>query len=442
MTEPPEAPLPVDPTSSPSRFRLRNPLRGLPPEVAVLSAVAFCVALGFGIVAPAIPLFAKQFDVANTAAGAVVSAFALMRLVSAPVARPAGQPARRAADPRHRHRHRRRVQPARRAGPDVPAAARAARHRRRRARRCSPSARTACCCASRRPTSAAGRRAPSRPASCSAASPGPPSAARSTAWSIRAPFFLYAGTLLLAGTIATVFLARAPLRERGRGRERARADRRSFDVALRDPAYRAALVNNFANGWSVFGSGRRWCRCSSSRACCCRPRWTGAGLFVWAVVEGIVLLTAGRYVDQRGRRPYLRGGAALCVIAALVLAFSGRARCPSSPRWRCSAAASAMLSTSSAAVVGDVIGGRGGTAVAAYQMSSDARRVDRAPRRRPAVRPVLVPGRVPRDGCGVRRRLPARPCSCPRRATARPSACPPRSPTYGPVREKSCLTGP
>jgi MFS family permease len=34
--------------------------------------------------------------------------------------------------------------------------------------------------------------------------------------------------------------------------------------------------------------------------------------------------------------------------------------------------ASALLSTSGAAVVGDVIGGRGGTAVAGYQMSSDA----------------------------------------------------------------------
>src|ERR1035437_5211036 len=65
---------------------LRNRFRSLPPEVAVLTAVAFSVALGFGIVAPAILLFAKDFGASNVAAGAVISVFALVRLASAPVA--------------------------------------------------------------------------------------------------------------------------------------------------------------------------------------------------------------------------------------------------------------------------------------------------------------------------------------------------------------------
>src|SRR5665647_1756511 len=64
----------------------RNPFGSLPPEVAVLTAVAFAVALGFGIVAPAIPLFAKDFGVSSFAAGAVISVFALVRFASAPVA--------------------------------------------------------------------------------------------------------------------------------------------------------------------------------------------------------------------------------------------------------------------------------------------------------------------------------------------------------------------
>src|SRR4051812_50031589 len=58
-------------------------LRGLPREVVVLAAVAFSVAVGFGIVAPAIPLFARQFGVGRAAAGAVISVFAGMRLVYA-----------------------------------------------------------------------------------------------------------------------------------------------------------------------------------------------------------------------------------------------------------------------------------------------------------------------------------------------------------------------
>ena len=56
----------------------------LPREVRALVGVAFMVALGFGLVLPAIPLFARQFGVGKTAAGAVISAFALMRLVAAP----------------------------------------------------------------------------------------------------------------------------------------------------------------------------------------------------------------------------------------------------------------------------------------------------------------------------------------------------------------------
>ncbi|MGH3151898.1 MAG: hypothetical protein ACRDOB_14415, partial [Streptosporangiaceae bacterium] len=64
-----------------------------------MSAVSFTVALGYGIVAPGIPAFARQFGVSVAAAASVISAFALMRVAFAlpaviaavalgPVARP------------------------------------------------------------------------------------------------------------------------------------------------------------------------------------------------------------------------------------------------------------------------------------------------------------------------------------------------------------------
>ena len=56
---------------------------GLPSEVAALAAVAFSVAVGFGVVAPAIPVFAHDFGVGRAEVGAVLSVFALMRLASA-----------------------------------------------------------------------------------------------------------------------------------------------------------------------------------------------------------------------------------------------------------------------------------------------------------------------------------------------------------------------
>ena len=57
----------------------------LPREVWVLVTVSFVIALGFGIVAPALPAFARSFDVSVTAASIVISAFAFMRLAFAPI---------------------------------------------------------------------------------------------------------------------------------------------------------------------------------------------------------------------------------------------------------------------------------------------------------------------------------------------------------------------
>lgn len=37
----------------------------MPREVAVLAAIAFAVAVGFGVVAPALPVFARDFGVAT-----------------------------------------------------------------------------------------------------------------------------------------------------------------------------------------------------------------------------------------------------------------------------------------------------------------------------------------------------------------------------------------
>src|ERR1700739_327224 len=56
----------------------RGRFAGLPREAAILSAVSFTVALGYGIVAPGIPAFARQFGVGVAAAASVISAFALM----------------------------------------------------------------------------------------------------------------------------------------------------------------------------------------------------------------------------------------------------------------------------------------------------------------------------------------------------------------------------
>ena len=50
----------------------------------MLAGAALMIALGFGLVSPVLPQFARSFDVTIAAASFVVSAFALARLVFAP----------------------------------------------------------------------------------------------------------------------------------------------------------------------------------------------------------------------------------------------------------------------------------------------------------------------------------------------------------------------
>ncbi len=56
----------------------------VPSEVRVLVASAFIIAIGFGLVSPVLPAYARSFDVGVAAASTVVSAFAFFRLVFAP----------------------------------------------------------------------------------------------------------------------------------------------------------------------------------------------------------------------------------------------------------------------------------------------------------------------------------------------------------------------
>jgi len=77
----------MSPVRTVGRALRRTPLlAGLPREVAVVTAVAFCVALGFGILIPVLPVFARTFDISALEASAVVSVFALVRFVTSPLA--------------------------------------------------------------------------------------------------------------------------------------------------------------------------------------------------------------------------------------------------------------------------------------------------------------------------------------------------------------------
>jgi len=348
----------------------RNPFGSLPPEVAVLTAVAFSVALGFGIVAPAIPLFAKDFGVSNFAAGAVISVFALVRFVSAPVA---GRFVNRLGE---------RLVLA--AGIGIVGvssllAGFSGSYGQLIVLRGIGGFGSAMFTVSSfalllrvvAPDQRGRAAGTYQTGFLLGAIAGPAFGGPLTAWSLRAPFFVYATTLLVAGSLATVFLARTALREHEVVAGTADQAPTPLTTALRSPAYRAAVANNFAVGWAIFGVRSSLIPLFVVEGLRLGPSWTGAGLVLSAAIQGLVLIPAGRMVDTRGRRPFLRAGAAFSLVAGVTMAIAGGA-----PLFLAGmalyGAGSALLGVSSAAVVGDVIGGRGGTPVAAFQMASDA----------------------------------------------------------------------
>jgi len=349
---------------------LRNPFGSLPPEVAVLTAVAFSVALGFGIVAPAIPLFAKAFGVSNFAAGAVISVFALVRFATAPVA---GRLVNRLGE---------RLVLATGigiVGVSSLLAGLSGSYAQLLVLRglggFGSSLFTVSSFALLMRVAAPEQRGRSagtyQTGFLLGAIAGPAFGGPLTAWSLRAPFFVYATTLLVAGGVAMVFLARTALHEHEMAAGTADVVPTPLGTAIHNSAYRSAVANNFAVGWAIFGVRASLIPLFVVEGLHLGPSWTGAGLVLSAVVQALVLVPAGRMVDNRGRRPFLRGGAAFSMAAGVVMALAG-----SAPLFMIGMAlygtGSAFLSVSSAAVVGDVIGGRGSTPVAAFQMASDA----------------------------------------------------------------------
>ena len=364
-------------------FTLPASLRGLPPETFVLALVAFCVALGFGIVAPAIPLFALEFGVGPTAAGAVVSAFALMRFVS-------GLGAGRLVD---------RVgeRSALVGGIGVVAvssllAGLAVSYPELLVLRgvggvgsavftiASTSLLLRVAKASQR-----GRtQSLYRGGVLVGGIAGPALGGAVVGVSLRAPFFLYAVTLVAAGVAAATLLPHEPGQGDdvpvvlGPGEDDAvpqavpeAPPRTTLRQALGRPAYRAALAGNFAVGFSLLGVRSVVVPLLVVQGLRLDAGWTGAAFLVAAVVQTGLLLPAGRAVDGVGRRSTLVGGGLLTAASLVALAL---ATGPVSLLLGMAVfgAGAAVLGVVPAALVGDAVQGKGGTAVAVWQMSSDA----------------------------------------------------------------------
>ncbi len=334
----------------------------------MLAAVAFFVAAGFGIVAPAIPVFARSFGVSRTAAGAVISAFALMRLVSA---LGCGRLVNRLGE---------RVVLG--TGIAIVAVSSAlaglsANYGQLLTLRGVGGIGSAMFSVSASSlllgVTSSGQRGRAMGAFSGGfllgGIAGPGLGGLVTGWSLRAPFFLYAGTLAAAGGVG---LAMLPRRTARRAQQAAQAKQSLLTVreAVRLPAFRAAALVNLADNWAAVGTRSALVPLLVVEALHRSPIWTGIGLTVFTLGNIATLTVGSRLADRRGRRPLLLAGCLGSAAGTVLLVLPH-----SLPLFLVSMAVfglgSGLLDVAPGAMLGDVAGGRGGTVVAAYQMAGD-----------------------------------------------------------------------
>jgi MFS family permease len=347
---------------------LPSSLRQLPREVWVLASVAFAVAVGFGIVAPAIPLFAKSFHVDTTKATAVISAFALARLVTAPVS---GRVVDRFGE---------RIVLAFGVGVVAVSSALAGLSQNYvqllvlRGVGGFGSALFTVSASTLLLRSVPGELRGRASGMFSGGFllggiSGPAFGGFVTNVSLRLPFFLYAGTLAAAVTIALIALRHSPVVNTDAATRR-QVQATALLPLFRNASYRAALATNFADAWAMLGVRSALVPIFVSTVLHKSASWTGAGFVIVAGVNAALLLPAGRFADTRGRRPVLIAGCAAGATALVILALV-----PNVVGFLVAMAVlgigSGLLDVAPAAMAGDVAGRRGGSVIAVYQMSSD-----------------------------------------------------------------------
>jgi MFS family permease len=362
----------------------RTPLlKGLPREVAVLSAVAFCVALGFGILLPALPVFARTFDVSALQASAVISVFALARFVTAPVA---GTLVDRLGERMILGTGLFIV-----AGSSL-AAGFSQSYLQLIVLRgvgglgSSMFTVSALALLLRVVDNTQRGRASSayQGGFLLGGVAGPAVGGLVVAWSIRAPFFVYAVTLIVAGIVALVFLSNSRLHAREELVSSGESSKlETLRLALKDGAYRAALVVNLITGFLILGLRSSVVPLFVTEGMQKGASLTGIGFLVAAGFQAVLLLPAGRLSDTAGRRKAMLYGTigttiGMVALTATDIAVNG---------WGTTAVAgtalfliamaiqgvaSAFLGSAPTAVVGDIMGGkRGGIVVATFQMMND-----------------------------------------------------------------------
>lgn len=346
-------------------------LAGLPREVAVLSVIAFFVAIGFGIVIPAIPVFGRSFGVSAFAASSVVSVFALMRFVSSPVS---GKLVDLFGEKRVLASGLIIVSISSllsgfaqtftelliwRGAGGVGSAMFTVSAFSLILRLAKPNQRGRAVSAFNGGFLIGGLA-------------GPAVGGIVISISLRAPFFVYAVSLMFAAATAIIMLKKAPLYDISKeDAENSKEGIFAFIKALKIQQYAAALSVNLATGFISFGLRSAILPIFVVEGLLQKPSLIAFGFLVTSITQAIFLSRAGRTTDDVGRKPAMIIGTSSILFAVVILIIL-----PTTVGFLLSMAiggiAAAFMGAAPAAVVGDVIGSKkSGSLIAGFQMTTD-----------------------------------------------------------------------
>lgn len=339
----------------------------IPGELKVLVGSAFVIAIGFGLVSPVLPAYARSFDVGVAAASVVVSAFAFFRLVFAPAG---GALVTRLGE-----------RPIYLTGLLIVAASSLA----------TAFAQSYVQLLIFRGLGGVGstmftvsamallvRLAPptirGRVSSAYASAflvggmLGPVLGGALASFGLRLPFIVYAGALVLAATVVGVRLSGARLRPAGTGPA---APPMRVREALGYSAYRASLASAFANGWCNFGV--RVAVLPQFAVAVYDATWVaGVALALAALGTALTLQVSGRVADAVGRRPLVLTGLVVTAVGLGLIGLSGNL-VVLLVLSAVSGVGAGMVNPGQQATVADVIGPdrSGGTVLSGFQMFQD-----------------------------------------------------------------------
>lgn len=360
----------ADPGAAPRRSRGRTGHRQvpIPAEIKVLVAAAFVIAVGFGLVSPVLPAYARSFDVGVAAASTVVSAFAFFRLLFAPAG---GALVSRLGE-----------RPVYLTGLLVVAASSLATAFAQSYGQLLVLRGVGGIGSTMFTVSAMAllvRLAPptirGRVSSAYASSfllggmLGPVIGGGLAGFGLRVPFVVYAVALVVAAAIVGRRLSGSQLQP---ATDAAPVSPMRVREALGDAAYRAALASAFANGWCNFGV--RVAVLPQFAVAVYDATWVaGVALALAAAGTAAALQVAGRVADQVGRKPLVLSGLVVTAAGLGLIGLSGDLLVLLVLS-ALSGLGAGLVNPGQQATVADVIGsGRGaGPVLGAFQMAQDA----------------------------------------------------------------------